>query len=177
MFKSTLAALVALLILSSTAFAAPKCSLLVTGSYVRQVYPATPYIDQLTLSIDGTAYWFSSLSFDQILTGAFIPQIGSWKCLADGSVLVTTIGTNYLGNPLPVAAGTNIYILDNLRFTQKLSVVDFDTLQATHRISTNIPLSDDPLGPGSVSGCKPSGTPCNPAPYKRVKPLPTDITP
>jgi hypothetical protein len=178
MFKSTFAALVTLLIVSSTALAAPRCNLFtVTGSYVRQT---NPYIDQLKLGIDGTAYWFNSSSFDLILTGAFIPEIGSWTCLADGTVLVTTIGTNYsqnssFGDIPQTGLSLDINIFENIRFTQKLSVVDQDTLRPTHRINTHIPLSNDPLGPGVVTACTPSGTPCNPSPYKRIRPQLTDI--
>ncbi len=178
MLKNTLAALVALVILSSMALAAPKCTpFTVAGSYVRQI---SPYIDQLTLSVDGTAYWFQSSSFDQILLGAFIPEVGSWTCLPDGSVLVTTIGSDYfqnspfgdipqLGQPLDINIG------ENLRVTQKLTVVDLDTLQQVDRIVTHIPLGNDPLGPGVARGCSPSGSPCDPAPYKRIRPNLTDI--
>jgi hypothetical protein len=186
MFKSALTALVALFILSSTALAAPddasKCNpFKVTGSYVRQ-NNVNPYIEQLRLGIDGTAYWFNSGSFDSILLGAIIPEIGSWTCLDDGTVLVTTIGTAYFQNspfgdiPQP-GQPLDINIAENLRLTQKLSVVDRDTLQPTHQISTGIPLSNDPLGPGVVGrrSCTPSGTPCNPSPYKRIRPQLTDI--
>jgi hypothetical protein len=70
----------------------------------------------------------------------------------------------------------DINISVNHRSTQKLSVVDRDTLRQTHGIPTRIPLSNDPLGPGVVGrACTPSGTPCNPAPYKRIKPQVTDI--
>ena len=180
MLKRTLPALVALLILSSTALAAPKCKpFTVTGSYVRQL---SPYIDQLTLGVDGTAYWFSSSSFDSILLGAFTPEIGSWTCLDDGTVLVTTIGSNYFQNspfgdvPQP-GQPLDINLAENVRFTRKLSVVDSDTLRVTHEIGTHIPLSNDPLGPGVVGrrSCTPSGTPCDPSPYRRIRPLPTDI--
>jgi hypothetical protein len=179
MFKSKLAAVVTLLILSSTALAARCNPFTVAGSYVRQTQP---YIEQLKLGVDGTAYWFSSSSFDLILTGAFIPFIGSWTCLEDGTVLVTTIGSGYFptspfgdvsqpGQPLDIALGANH------RLTQKLSVVDRDTLRQTHSIRTRIPLSNDPLGPGVVGGgsCTPSGTPCDPSPYKRIRPQLTDI--
>jgi len=180
MLKSILAALVALSILSSTAFAAPKCNpFTVAGSYVRQT---SPYIDQLTLRIDGTAYWFSSGSFDLILLGTIIPQIGSWTCLDARTVVVTTIGSEYLQNspagdvPQP-GQPLDINISVNLRLTQKLSVVDIDTLRMTDRIVTRVPLSNDPLGPGVLGGssCTPSGKPCNPAPYKRIRPQVTDI--
>jgi len=180
MLKSTLVALVALLIFSSTALAAPKCNpITVTGSYVRQT---SPYIDQLKLDIDGTAYWFNSSAFDLILFGTYNPEIGSWTCLNDGTVLVTTVGSEYLQNsstgdiPQP-GQPLDINISSNIRITQKLSVVDLDTLQTTARVVTRIPLSNDPLGPGTIGGgaCKPSGTPCNPAPYKRIRAQLTDI--
>jgi hypothetical protein len=173
MFKSTLAALVTLLIMSSTAFAdrRPRCNPeKVPGSYVRY-RTDNPYIDQLKLGSDGTAYWYQSTSFDLLFTtGTFIPEIGSWKCLEDGSVLVTTIGTNY------EVSGGDMHILENQRTTQKLSVVDNDTLQPTHRIFTNTLLSADPFGPGVVqaNSCTPSN-PCAPFAYKRVKPKPSDI--
>jgi hypothetical protein len=189
MSRNTLAALVGLLILSSTALAAPGCNpFTVAGSYVRQNVGAfngvesSPYIDQLTLNIDGTAYWFNSGSFDYILLGAFIPETGSWTCLPDGTVLVTTIGSIYFqnspsGDVPQTGQPLDINIASNHRFTQKLSVVDHDTLQPTVMIGTHIPLANDPFGPGTVGrgSCKPSGTPCNPAPYKRIKPLLTDI--
>jgi len=169
------------LILSSTALAAPTCNpFTVVGSYVRQVYPVNPYIDQLTLGIDGTAYWFQSSSFDFFLTGAFIAEVGSWTCLVDGSVLVTTVGSNYQGIGGDIAnpgAQLDITIFENSRFTQKLSVVDRNTLQPTHRITTQIPLSNDPLGSGTAGGCSPLGTPCSPSPYKRIRPLLTDLIP
>ena len=182
MFKSTLAALVTLLTLSSTALAAsddaPKCSpFKVAGSYVRQI---VPYIDQLTLGIDGTVYSFSSAAFDLILLGTSNPGIGSWTCLDDGTVLVTTTRSEYLQNspsgdiPQP-GQPLDINIFSNLRYTQKLTVVDLNTLQLTHQIRTNIPVSNDPLGPGVAHGCTPNGNPCNPALYRRIKPLLTDI--
>jgi len=175
MFKTTLTVLAALLILSSTVLAAPRCTpALVTGSYVHQFTTAPyPYIDQLTLSFDGTAYWYQSSAFNFLLTGGtYIPQIGSWTRLADGTVLVTTIGTLYG----PSGTG-DIIIEDNYRRTEKFTVVDSNTLQAIKNVSTEIPLSDDPLGPGTVlDSCAAGGsTPCDPAPFKRIRPLLTDL--
>jgi len=180
MFKSRLTGLVVLLMLSSMALATPMCNpITVTGSYVQQIQP---YISQLRLCIDGTAYWFNSSSFDFILMGAFTPQIGSWTCLEDGTVLVTTIGSVYFqnspfGDVPQMGQPLDINIAENIRITQKLSVVDRDTLRVTHSISTHIPVSNDPFGPGSVGprSCTPTGTPCDPAPYRRIKPLLSDI--
>src|SRR5262249_43909700 len=105
--------------------------------------------------------------------GTFTPGVGSWTCLADGTVLVTTIETDFNGSG-------DTSISNNERLTQKLTVVDLNTLQATHRIITSIPLNNNPLGPGtSTKGCTPSGTApfilCDPAPYKRIRPALADI--
>ena len=131
---------------------------------------------------DCTAYWFNSSAFDLILFGTYNPEIGSWTCLNDGTVLVTTVGSEYLQNSptgdIPqLGQPLDINISSNIRITQKLSVVDLDRLQTTARVVTRIPLSNDPLGPGTIGGsaCKTSGTPCNPAPYKRIRPQLTDI--
>ena len=176
MLKYTSVTVLALFILSSTALAI--CNpFAVSGTYVRQV---SPYLDQLILSLDGRASWFNTGSFDQFFLGGFSPEVGSWTCLADGSVLVTTVGAEYSQNspfgdvPQP-GQPLDINIFDNLRFTQKLSIIDRDTLQQTHRTSTRTDLSADPLGPGAVRACSPTGTPCNPAPYRRVKPTASDI--
>lgn len=180
MFKRSLAGLAALLILITPTFAAGRCTpFSVAGSYVRQT---SPYIDQLTLQLDGTAYSFSSAAFDLILLGTSIPGIGSWTCLEDGTVLVTTIQSEYLQNspsgdiPQP-GQPLDINISVNLRITNKLVVVDSSTLRETHRIVTRVPLSDDPFGPGvrGVSSCMPSGKPCPPAAFRKIKPQVTDI--
>src|SRR5437764_1583953 len=120
MFKAAMVAMVTLLMLNSVAIAA--CSpTTVAGSYVRQL---SPYIDQLVLSLDGTAYWYNSSSYDQILLGTFQPELGSWTCLADGSVLVTTVGSTYRQNSptgdVPQSGQPlDIHIYKNVRITQK----------------------------------------------------------
>jgi len=180
MFKSTLAVLVTLLMfMGSTGFAGGggkkgggKCDPeKVPGSYVRlNTTGNPPFMDQLKLGSDGTAYWNNSAALQTLITtGTFIPYIGSWKCLSDGNLLVTTIGTNAL------PSGGDLVLDSTARFTEKLSVLDSNTLQPTHRIFTSILLSDDPLGSGVASGCTPTGTPCSPVAYKRVKPNASDI--
>ena len=178
--KSTLPALLALLLFSSPALAARRCSpFTVAGSYVRQT---SPYMDQLTLAIDGTVYSFSSAAFDLILLGTFNPGVGSWTCLDDGTVLVTTIRSEYLQNspsgdvPQP-GQPLDINISVNLRVTSKFSILDGDRLRETHRIVTRVPLTDDPFGPGTRGGssCMPSGKLCDPAPFRKIKPQPADI--
>ena len=178
MLKTIFAALVALSISASAAFAAPKCSpFKVAGSYVRQT---SPYIDQLTLGIDGTVYSFTSAAFHLILEGTSMPGTGSWTCLNDGTVLITTINSEYLnpfGDIPQPGLPLDLYISVNLRITSKLSVLDGNTLQEVDRIVTRVPLTDDPFGPGDRGGssCMPSGKPCTSAPYRRVTPQLTDI--
>lgn len=174
MFKHTLLALVTLLVfLGSTALAdKPKCKAdKVPGSYVR-LNPISTFMDQLRLNSDGTAYWYQSAAFHHLVSeGAFNPHIGSWKCLDDGSLLVTTIGSNYR----PTVPAGDIELFQNERFTEKLTVVNNDTYQPTHRIFTSFLLLDDPLGSNGVAtGCTPLN-PCAPYAYKRVKPFPSDI--
>jgi hypothetical protein len=126
-------------------------------------------LDLLKLDSDGTAYWYQSIAFHHLTSeGAFIPEIGSWKCQDDGSLLVTTVGTLFTGT------GTDLVMDQNSRFTQKLTVVDSNTLLPTHRIETVIPLASDPLGPGVAGGCTPMN-PCAPFAYKRIKTLASDI--
>ena len=181
MVKRTLAALLMMLNVSAISLAAPKCSpFTVAGSYVRQFGRTGPYIDQLTLGIDGTAYSYTSGAFDLILLGTSIPGIGSWTCLQDGSVLVTTITSEYLnafGDIPQPGVPLDIHITVNLRVTSKLSVLDGNTLQEMDRIVTRVALTDDPFGPGVRGGssCMPSGKPCTSAPYKRIQPQVTDI--
>lgn len=180
MLKSISAALVSLAILSSTALAARRCSpFTVVGAYVRQT---VPYIDQLTLNIDGTAYSSWSGAFDSILLGTTTPGVGSWTCLDDGTVLVTTIRSEYLqfspfGDVPQPGQPLDINVSVNLRVTNKLSVLDGNTLQETDRIVTRVPLSDDPFGSGARGGssCTSLGKPCNSSPYKRIRPQLTDI--
>src|SRR5205807_1297781 len=66
----------------------------------------------------------------------------------------------------------DIRISVNLRFTQKLSVINLNTLQQTRRTNTRIPLSNDPLGPGAIGSgsCSPTGRPCDPARTREFAP-------
>lgn len=180
MFKSTLAALATLLMfMGSTAFAGGvgkgnECDpQKVAGSYIA-FRPLLDYqgssgpgvLDQLKLGSDGTAYWYENIAFDQpIHTGSFIPEIGSWKCQKDGTLVVTTIGAQYNGT------GADLVKFSNHRFTQKLSVVDSNTLQNISRVARDFALTDNPLGPLGIASLP------NPDPFQyiRVKPLPSDI--
>lgn len=176
MFKSTLAALATLLMfMGATAFAGGSGTGCdperVAGSYIAlrpTIFSGSGLgvLDQLKLGSDGTAYWYQSTAFDlMISTGSFIPEIGSWKCQRDGTLVVTTIGVNYH------SLGTDIAKDSNTRFTQKLSVVDSNTLQNISRVQRIFALTDDPLGPLGIPG--PPNT--SVFQYKRVKPLPSDI--
>jgi len=170
--RNTLAVLIAFSILTSTALASTKCSVnTVTGTYIRQ-HVSTPYLDQLRLSVDGGAYYYNSSSFDFLLTGGtFIPMIGSWTCQADGSVLVTTIGSTYGPN-----GSGDITLNTNYRNTQKLLVVNGTTLAPLNLVVTTTALTNDPFGPGIITACGgSSGTPCDASNYKRVVPQASDL--
>lgn len=178
MINRTLSAIAALVILSATSLAACSPST-VAGSYVRRV---SPYIDQLVLNLDGTAYWFNSGAYDRILLGTGLPEVGAWTCMADGSVLVTTIGSTYLQNAptgdVPQSGQPlDINISNNLRITQKLTIIDHDTLAQIDRIVTRTTLTSDPQGAGTLgsSSCSPTTTACNAARYHRIKPKASDL--
>jgi hypothetical protein len=180
MFKTALAGLFTLLMLiGSTAFAddhdkdKDKCNpKKVTGSYVA-LRPNTfsgsglGILDQLKLNSDGTAYWYQSTSFDLFISaGTVIPEIGSWECREDGTLVVTTVGVTYQ----PTGAGDTRKDT-NTRFTQKLAVIDGDTLQTIRRVFRSFPLTSDPLDPqgGTITGDSQVAFQ-----YKRVKPIPSD---
>ena len=177
MLKNVLAAMVTLSVLvGSTAFATDDSSGVckgkkVVGSYVRQ-RPNFEIIDQLTLNSDGTAYWYQSTAFDFLVTGgSFIPQTGSWTCTDDGSVVVTTIGTAYR------STGADLVKDTNGRLTERLSVIDNDTLLPTHRQFRDFALTDDPRGPNgfNVRGCSPATGGCPANTYQRIKPIISDV--
>jgi len=171
--RNTFSVLIAFSILTSTALAGTKCNVnSVTGSYIRQ-HVATPgYMDQLRLSVDGGAYYYSSAAFDLLITGGtLIPSVGSWTCQADGSVLVTTIGSQYGPN-----GSGDITITVNERRTFKLLVVNGNTLQPANIVVTTTDLTGDPFGSGTVSSCGgSSGILCDAANYKRVVPQASDL--
>jgi hypothetical protein len=174
MFKTAFAALFTLLMFMGSTAIADDCTVKkATGSYVA-LRPTTVsgsgagILDQLRLNSDGTAYWYQSTSFDLLVSqGSFIPQIGSWQCNADGTLLVTTIGVTYH------STGTDIAKDSNERFTQKLSVINDDTLQVIIRVFKDFPLTTDPLDPAAVPSSTRTGT--TPFQFKRVKPVPSDI--
>ena len=176
MFKSTLAALATLLMfMGSTAFAGgggkgKECDpQKVAGSYIGQRIISLDFgiLDQLRLNSDGTAYWYQSNAFQQLITGGtFIPEIGSWKCFENGTLVVTTIGVTYA----PVA-GPDIVIDKYKRFTQKLSVLNSSTLETIRRVDRAFALTDDPLNPNGGIITLDSFAVFQ---YKRVKTLTSD---
>jgi hypothetical protein len=118
------------------------------------------------LTSEGTAYWYQSTAFDLfVTTGSFIPQIGSWKCIDDKTLVVTTVGVTY------VSTGNDIQKFQNERFTQKLSVIDDKTLQTVARVQRHFNLTDDPLGPNAVTITPLIGQ----FQYKRVKAFRADV--
>ena len=176
----TLATFALLIFLASTALAASggdnACNPnKVAGAYVRN-RPNTfsgsgpGLIDQLVLNNDGTAYWYQSTAFDlMVTTASFIPQIGSWKCIDNSTLVVTTVGTTY--HSTATASGPDLVKDGNQRLTQKLSIVDDDTLQTLVRVFSDLPLTEDPLG-SNVTNTSVSTVQ---VPYKRIKPILSDL--
>ena len=170
MFRSTLGAVITLLIImGTTAFADGNCERTkVAGAYLRHLQNGDDIYDQLVLTSDGVAYWYQSTAFDFFLTtGSHIPAIGSWKCIDDKTLVVTTIAVEY--GPVP----GDLAKQNSARLTQKISVVDSNTLKPLVRVFKRFALSDDPLNPNSVPLS--STTTTFATPYKRIKPLKSDV--
>lgn len=176
MFKTTLAAVFTLLIfMGSTAFADGTCDKdKVAGAYLRQLHGVTPappgpdVFDQLLLTSDGTAYWYQSTAFDFLVTGgSFIPGVGSWKCIDDYTLVVTVISVNYH------SLGGDIEKDTTFRFTQKISVVDSNTLKPLNRVTKVFALTVDPLSATAVPLS--TGQNTNQTLYKRIKPFRSDV--
>ena len=173
---TTLVTLVAFsTIVVSTAFAADDKCEKVPGSYIRvRALAGDPFslLDQLTLGSDGTARWYQSNAFHLLVTeGSFIPEVGSWKCQRDGTVLVTTIGASYRSEILPGGI-TDIKLDHYTRFTSTYSIIDKDTLQTIRRVFRDFALTADPLDPNGGTNIRDSSLVTQ---FKRVKPLASDI--
>ena len=160
----------------------------VAGVYVAERPTATYFgtlgqLDQLVLGTDGVAYRYSSFAFIRPITeGMYLPEVGSWTCLKDGSVLITTVTTNFspIIVPTPNILGANTLDLErdsNSRRTQKFSVIDDDTLDLNTSVIKRFLLTVDPSDPAAPTLGGFSVIPVAPGTvvYKRVKPLETDV--
>ena len=175
--------------LKAGATKAPACHVKdVAGVYVAE-RPTVSYfsvpgqLDQLVLGTDGVAYRYSSFAFIRPITeGTYLPEVGSWTCLKDGSVLITTVSTSLtpIIVPTPNLLGANTLDLDrdsNFRRTQKFSVIDDDTLDLNTSVIKRFLLTVDPSDPAAPTLGGFSVIPVAPGTvvYKRVKPLETDV--
>lgn len=119
MFKNTALFLTITLCLAiGTAFAGNCNNGNFPGSYTRVDAPTDVFGDgteihqfiyQLTLNADGSVqqYW-TGLPDYQINVGTGTPSYGSWKCRADGKLVVNIITANYA----PVTPGGNVTFAD-----------------------------------------------------------------
>lgn len=156
------------------------------GSYIRLRDDRTPtFIDQLVLHSDGTAYWHQSTALESPLTGVnggtSIPEIGTWNCVDEDTLVVTVIGENYHSEQSPDPDdGTNIlrdFVPDARdRLTLRLDVQDRDTLVRNYFIERQFALTVNPLDPASVP-LEPPNIGTNTPVYKRVPVLTSDILP
>lgn len=113
----------------------------IVGSYIgtRGTTPDDAFLDQFIFNIDGSVYFNQSSALNlPAINGTFIPEVGSWKIVGD-YVFVTVIGA--ASAPVPGDLALSSYF----RFTQKLKIIDKNTLQAIHRVNRQINLNEDPL--------------------------------
>jgi hypothetical protein len=159
MIRQILAAIIGISTLSaSTAFATGTTKACtpgkVAGSYIhRRVDPDTgfAFIDQIIVNRDGTAYWNQSTQFERLMTtGSVLESIGTWKCINDSTLIMTTISAVYRseGVPDPFQIGELVPdLVTDLweRETQRFHVVNKNTLERTFVIFKQFGLGDDPL--------------------------------
>lgn len=162
MFKITLAALVTLLMMSSTAFADGGCSPdKVPGSYTRSdpqpdtfgngSMVARTYVFQLNLNSDGTAYQYWTGFPDFLIElGTGSPFVGSWKCRSDGKLVVVLINAEY--NPVSISPGTGLPTADielilHSRYTYLFSVETNNTLKRLKARTRRYGPTEDPSDP------------------------------
>jgi hypothetical protein len=121
------------------------------------------YFEQLNLHIDGTAEWFYTGGPDLVMNaGGPTPASGSWKCRADGMLVVTLVRADYLPsddsltghswnglNPVVSTFRPDLLLQDHLRSTWLFSITDGNTLtlvQRRGRLYTGLQDPTDPAG-------------------------------
>ncbi len=119
----------------------PPIDLLGDGSAVHQ------HVYTLTLNVDGSARQDWTGFPDYIINlGSGTPGIGSWRCRADGKLVVNLLSTTYL----PVAADPNIGTVQDIslfrhsRITILFNVNSPNKLTRTQSRSRNYLPGDDP---------------------------------
>ena len=167
MLKQIPTALIAMSVLTaSSAFATENfCTPgKVAGSYIRErldTGDGFSFIDQVTLGIDGTAYFYQSTGFDHLVTstgptgGSSIPKVGTWKCLDAYNVAMTVVSVNYSTVDVEYPASSGKFVPDTTpvsfdRLSVKWKIVDRNTLQRNLVAERLFALTDDPLSPNSV---------------------------
>lgn len=131
----------------------------------------------LNLNRDGTAYQYHTAWPDFHLLGLATPQVGSWKCRADGKIVVTVLNGFYA--PVTFNPGTGLPTEDielrlHLRITFLLIVEDIDNLKRVQFVRRRYNMTEDPTDPAA-------GT-LDPVSflerfYKRIKASDADLSP
>jgi hypothetical protein len=161
------------------AFAANNCfTLKAIGSFTRLIGPFpnpdlfgggsninhdVAFVEQLNLHIDGTAEDFFTGGPDLVMNfGTSTPGAGSWKCRADGMLVVTLLhadygpsddsltGHSWNGSDPGVASfRPDLLLADHVRLTLLFSIADGNTLtlvKRRQRIYTGLQDPMDPTG-------------------------------
>jgi len=117
---------------------------------------------QLTLHSDGTANQEDTSALDIMLSGGTISsEVGSWKCLSDGQLVVTLIWASYtptndaVNHPVatPIPPPVDLLLSGHTRTTHLFSVTDVNTLTRTEARNRTYDATEDPTDPtGGVLG-------------------------
>ncbi|MEQ1765499.1 MAG: hypothetical protein ABL984_20390 [Pyrinomonadaceae bacterium] len=119
----------------------PPIDILGDGSVVNQ------HVYTLTLNTDGSARQDWTGFQDYIINlGSGTPGIGSWKCRADGKLVVTILSTLYLPTPADPNIGTvpDITLYRHLRTTILFNVNNQNKLTRIQSRSRNYLPGEDP---------------------------------
>ena len=180
MLKLISTALIATAVLAAAPAMADKCTKDRTaGTYISK-NAGQPFIEQLILTSDGTAYWYQGTAFEFFVTGGtYIPAVGAWKCINDTTLVLTVIDQNYhpvsAPNPFTTPPTVPPYVVDEdvdsyTRLTSRLVVQDSNTLVRNFRAAGDFVLTNNPLGTPDVTT-----TTTVPRTYSRVKVFTSDI--
>jgi hypothetical protein len=123
-------------------------------------------MSQYILNTDGTVYFNQSKALEELITaGTFIPFTGSWKRKGN-FIYLTAVSTS------AIAANGDLILAFYKRTTQKLKIINKNTLQLVQQVFKVIPLNEDPL---TAEGTEITPPPSNVL-LKRVKILYSELS-
>ncbi len=170
--KNMIRSLCLALTLVASASAVDRCD--VVGSYVaiRTLTDIGNVMYQLQLHADGTVWAADSTSsITPITSGYYSQAIGAWQIKKD---IITLTMVEWGTLPVAVDECCDVDVSDFDRFTAELRVIDKNTIESVHRVSTEFPTTADTntvlSGAGTVIG-----NATTPFQYKKVRVIPADL--